>query len=101
MNFKQWHEENKHSIYNDPIGAMEQSFEAGQQQYKSLVKAVDADNLPEGRVLMLGRSNKLHLGRIDERQGDIVFQNGFGIAVLNGEEEYIEQKDLIKMISGV
>mgnify|MGYP003661734897 FL=1 len=30
MNFKQWHEENEGSIYNDPIGAMEQAFNAGQ-----------------------------------------------------------------------
>ena len=100
MKFKQWHEENKHSIYNDPIGAMEQAFEAGQQQYKSLVKTVDADNLPEGEVLAIDSTKEV-------MSSNCLWADAFGtvwaendIENMNVITHYIEQKDLLKLISG-
>ena len=103
MNFKQWYEKNEGSIYNDPIGAMEQAFNAGQQQYKSLVKTVDADNLPEGRIL-LNDNGFVSLGFLDfnkvNNEVRISHSNMTSFIVDKGAH-YIEQKDLIKMISGV
>ena len=103
MNFKQWHEENKHSIYNDPVGAMEQAFKAGQQQYKSLVKTVDADNLPAGEVLALD-DGELYLGQLIADKNEIIFREDDDVISLitpDNDIKYIEQKDLLKLISGV
>ena len=100
MKFKQWHEENKHSIYNDPIGAMEQAFEAGQQQYKSLVKTVDADNLPNGEVLIKSY-NDVYLGEISLNTDNNLTLTECDDTKLNinNSTHYIEQKDLLKLIT--
>jgi len=100
MNFEQWYKENESSIYNDPIGAMEQAFNAGQQQYKSLVKTVDADNLPDDNVLGFDSSGKSIIGKIWIDSFGVTIC-GFGGNTLSNITHYIEQKDLIKMISGV
>ena len=68
-----------------------------QQQYKSIVKTVDPDNLPEGEVLCIGDFNRLLLGQIDYcTVGEelFVFKND---DVLSNPTHYIEQKDLIKL----
>ena len=104
MNFKQWHEENKHSIYNDPVGAMEQAFNAGQQQYKSLVKTVDADNLPFGRDIYAWCGDELYLGSLNVDLDDDDDEQLVLITLSDkhiNPTHYIEQKDLIKMMSGV
>ena len=103
MNFKQWYEENEGSIYNDPVGAMEQAFKAGQQQYKSLVKTVDADNLPAGEVLALD-DGELYLGQLIADKNEIIFREDDDVISLitpDNDIKYIEQKDLLKLISGV
>ena len=103
MNFEQWYEENKHSIYNDPIGAMEQAFKAGQQQYKSIVKTVDADNLPDGEILAID-DGKLYLGQLIADKNEIIFREDDDVISLitpDNDIKYIEQKDLLKLISGV
>ena len=100
MNFKQWYEKNEGSIYNDPIGAMEQAFKAGQQQYKSIVKTVDADNLPAGEVLAIDSTKEV-------MSSNCLWVDAFGtvwaendIENMNVITHYIEQKDLLKLISG-
>ena len=104
MNFEQWYEENESSIYNDPIGAMEQAFKAGQQQYKSLVKTVDADNLPDGLVLALNESKQGLIGDLYEHRGDVFCDDenleGENCNEIEGITHYIEQKDLLKLING-
>ena len=109
MNFEQWYKENESSIYNDPIGAMEQAFKAGQQQYKSLVKTVDADNLPAGEVLMFNDKGARFLGHFN---GVATNNNRVKIAFFSCSDvcndfaiqqkgfHYIEQKDLLKLING-
>ena len=100
MNFKQWYEKNEGSIYNDPIGAMEQAFNAGQQQYKSIVKTVDADNLPAGEVLAIDSTKEVMLSSYlwADAFGTVWAEND--IENMNVITHYIEQKDLLKLISG-
>ena len=102
MKFEQWYEKNEGSIYNDPIGAMEQAFNAGQQQYKSLVKTVDADNLPyETDVIGIDANMQFILsdGIWIDCLGSV--SAGYELGKMTGITHYIEQKDLIKMIGGV
>jgi len=106
MNFKQWLNKNEDDldVYNYPTESMEQAFEAGQQQYKSIVKTVDPNNLPEGLVLTLNESKQWLIGDLYNRGGVICDDESIQGVSFNEILEvthYIEQKDLIKMISGV
>ena len=94
MNFKQWYEKNEGSIYNDPVGAMEQAFKAGQQQYKALVKTVDADNLPKSGVFIITKQKTIKFGAFDIR--GLFFDENFN---KHKPTHYIEQKDLIELIA--
>ena len=98
MNFEQWYEKNEGSIYNDPIGAMEQAFNAGQQQYKALVKKVDADNLPGGEVFAVDSTKEVMLsnGLWADAFSTVWAEND--IENMNVITHYIEQKDLLKLI---
>ena len=99
MNFEQWYEKNEGSIYNDPIGAMEQAFNAGQQQYKALVKKVDADNLPDGEVFAVDSTKEVMLsnGLWADAFSTVWAEND--IENMNVITHYIEQKDLLKLIT--
>tara|TARA_R110000787_G_C13118842_1_gene414543 strand:+ start:162 stop:473 length:312 start_codon:yes stop_codon:yes gene_type:complete len=103
MNFKQWLNKNENYIdtYNYPSEAMELAFNAGREQYKSLVKTVDADNLPDGEVLAIDSTKEVMLSSYlwADAFGTVWAEND--IENMNVITHYIEQKDLIKMISGV
>ncbi len=70
------------------------------EQYKSIVKTVDPDNLPKESV-WAWCDEGLYLGRIEQNKyfNGLVIDNYY--ETLNDPTHYIEQKDLIKMISGV
>ena len=83
------------SIYNE--------IKSMQQQYKSIVKTVDADNLPDGEVLALDYG-KLYLGQLIADKNEIIFREDDDVISLitpDNNIKYIEQKDLLKLISGV
>ena len=70
------------------------------QQYKSLVKTVDADNLPAGEVLAIDSTKEV-------MSSNCLWADAFGtvwaendIENMNVITHYIEQKDLLKLISG-
>lgn len=66
--------------------------------YKSIVKAVDPDNLPDAEVLCIGDFNRLLFGQIDYcKVGEelFVFKND---DVLSNPTHYIETKNIIKMM---
>ena len=72
------------------------------QPYKSLVKTVDADNLPSGEVLALD-DGKLYLGQLIADKNEIIFREDYDVISLitpDDDIKYIEQKDLLKLISG-
>ena len=81
------------SIYNE--------IKSMQQQYKSIVKTVDADNLPAGEVLAIDSTKEVMLssGLWADAFGTVWAEND--IENMNVITHYIEQKDLIKMIKGV
>lgn len=63
---------------------------------ESIVKKVDADNLPEGEVLIINEAGTLSNTELFNHHGNVL---GF----LTGDVEithYIEQKDLIEWITG-
>jgi len=70
------------------------------QQYKSLVKTVDADNLPEGEVLAIDSTKEVMSsnGLWADAFGTVWAEND--IENMNVITHYIEQKDLLKLISG-
>ena len=79
------------SIYNE--------IKSMQQQYKSLVKTVDADNLPSGEVLALTSVGDLMCGELYIDKGVVWCCSDEGSNVMS-ITHYIEQKDLIKLMSG-
>ena len=98
-NGEKWYEENKdnYNLYNDPDEMVIAAFNAGMQKYKSLVKTVDPDNLPESEVLAFNYYDEMLLG--------IFFDNGSFTDEAQTQQlirptHYIEQESLIKMISG-
>lgn len=82
---------------------LKQAFEAGQQQYKSIVKAVDPDNLPDDReVLAISKDREFLFGHLCS--GKSVCENEYffwceslGDAVYE-VTHYIETKDIIKLL---
>ena len=82
------------SIYNE--------IKSMQQQYKSLVKTVDADNLPyETDVIGIDANMQFILsdGIWIDCLGSV--SAGYELGKMTGITHYIEQKDLLKLISGV
>ena len=72
------------------------------QQYKSLVKTVDADNLPyETDVIGIDANMQFILsdGIWIDCLGSV--SAGYELGKMTGITHYIEQKDLLKLISGV
>ena len=69
------------------------------QQYKSIVKTVDADNLPNWEVLGFNeKDNNFLLGElVSEEDGVYIYYDMTDYMLIT---HYIEQKDLIEMISG-
>jgi len=70
------------------------------QQYKSLVKTVDADNLPNGEVLIKSY-NDVYLGEISLNTDNNLTLTECDDTKLNinNSTHYIEQKDLLKLIT--
>lgn len=69
------------------------------QQYKSIVKAVDPDNLPDSRVLVFDRGSMfVHRLKKDEF-GNILLCSVGGTVIRECKAtHYIETKDIIKMM---
>jgi hypothetical protein len=81
---------------------MELAFNAGREQYKSIVKTVDPDNLPTVNVIALNENNFMLTGMLGFRGlngQEVKCDNSKDI--LFGITKYIEQKDLIKLFEGV
>ena len=72
------------------------------QQYKSIVKAVDPDNLPEGRVLAFNELKQGLIGDLYEHRGCIFCDDesiiGHDMNEISDVTHYIETKDIIKMM---
>ena len=72
------------------------------KQYKSLVKKVDADNLPAGRIL-LNDNGFVSLGFLDfnkvNNEVRISYSNMTSFIVDKGAH-YIEQTEIIKLMGG-
>ena len=68
------------------------------QQYKSIVKTVDADNLPDDNVLGFDSSGKSIIGKIWIDSFGVTIC-GFGGNTLSNITHYIEKKDLIEFIA--
>ena len=84
-------------------GSMIESILRQAPKPESLVKKVDADNLPEGEVLALD-DGKLYLGQLIADKNEIIFREDDDVISLitpDNDIKYIEQKDLLKLISGV
>lgn len=70
------------------------------QQYKSIVKAVDPDNLPEGEVLLFESNDFINSGVLENTSDGILLSGRWGnieFFDLN-ITHYIETKDIIKLL---
>ena len=71
--------------------AYKDGFEEGHQQYKSIVKTVDPDNLPEGEVVAV-LADHLHIVNFK-----IYEEAGISTSEIT---HYIETEDLINLFNG-
>ena len=84
------------TVMRDKQNELEKQLE----QYKSLVKTVDADNLPNGEVLIKSY-NDVYLGEISLNTDNNLTLTECDDTKLNinNSTHYIEQKDLIELIA--
>ena len=79
-------------------GSMIESILKQAPKPESIVKTVDADNLPSGEVLAISKS-EIHCGYLESYQDGVICE--LESVCLENVTHYIEQKNLIKMISEV
>jgi hypothetical protein len=82
--------------YKDGVEAGKASSMKQLAQYESIVKKVDADNLPKSEVLALGEEGGMLLGHVASTYEGMVWCETHE-EVLYEITHYIEQKDLIKL----
>jgi len=82
-------------------GSMIESILRQAPNPESIVKTVDADNLPAGEVLAIDSTKEVMLSSYLWADAFSTVWAENDIENMNVITHYIEQKDLIKMISGV
>ena len=73
------------------------TLESQLAKYKSIVKKVDADNLPRGEVLAINDRGELHYGTLFFHGQSIGCETLY--EAIYDITHYIEQKDLIDLIT--
>lgn len=76
-------------------------LESQLEKYKSIVKKVDADNLPKGEVLAFNFKGISFIGALEKDEDLIPVIARSRNSCLYNITHYINQKDLIELIGGV